>query len=164
MQLIISTSDQIQTRMVENLLKEAGIPCISKYKGYGGYLKVYMGTSVYGIDTYVNDEDYDRAKEIVDVFFAAPPDESQDLDGQPDESQNLDEQPDGNSKLNEAGQQEENSTSIGNESDIRDTEDTPTRAYQLSKNAVRIFVAIMLIALAIGFIIGLLQYFDGINS
>lgn len=159
MQLIISTSDQIQTRMVENLLKEAGIPCFSKYQGYGGYLKVYMGTSVYGIDTYVNDEDYGRAKEIVDVFFAAPPDESQNLDGQPygDTEPGTDEQPDGNIQLDEAGQLGENSTGTGSESDAGDTEDTPINIYLRRKTAIRIFVAIMLIALAIGFVIGLLR-------
>ncbi|MHB1452687.1 MAG: putative signal transducing protein [Saccharofermentanales bacterium] len=132
MQLILSTSDQMQTRMAENLLKEAGIPCFSKHQGYGGYLKVYMGTSVYGIDTYVNDEDYDRAKEIVDVFLAAVPDESQNLDGQPD-------------GITEPAADEQ-----------------PVESYSLGKTTIKIIVAIMLIALAAGFVIGLLQFFNGI--
>ncbi len=134
MKLILSTSDQIQTRMAENLLKEAGIPCFTKYEGYGGYLKVYMGTTVFGIDTYVNDEDYDRAKEIVDVFLAAPPDESQDLNGMPDDSA-------------------EEADSIDNRY---------AQSYHLSKTAIRIIVAIMLIALAVGFVIGMLHFFSGI--
>jgi hypothetical protein len=164
MQLIISTSDQIQIRMVENLLKEAGIPCFSKYEGYGGYLKVYMGTSVYGIDTYVNDEDYDRAKEIVDVFFAAPPDESQVLDGQPVEftETDADGQPDGSTEPAADEQPDENATDGGGESETEDADDTNIHAYRLSKTAIRIIVAIMLIALAVGFVIGLLHFLNGI--
>jgi hypothetical protein len=141
MQLILSTSDQIQTQMVENMLKEAGIPCFSKHQGYGGYLKVYMGSSVYGIDTYVNDEDYDRAKEIVDVFLAAAPDESQDVEGQSDE----------------------NAMDVGSESDVGDTEDTPVHAYHPGKTAIKVLVAIMLIALAAGFGFGLLKFISGIT-
>ncbi|MHB8963499.1 MAG: putative signal transducing protein [Saccharofermentanales bacterium] len=140
MKLILSTSDQIQTRMAENLLKEAGIPCFTKYEGYGGYLKVYMGTTVFGIDTYVNDEDYDRAKEIVDVFLAAPPDESHDLEDQPD----------GNTEPTTDGQPDESQDLDGMLDDSR------------GKTAIRIIVAIMLIAIAAGFVIGLLRFFSGI--
>jgi len=153
MKLILSTSDQIQTRMAENLLKEAGIPCFTKYEGYGGYLKVYMGTTVYGIDTYVNDEDYDRAKEIVDVFLAAVPDESQDLDGQPDE----------NAVIVVNDQPDENATDVGSESETADADDINIHAYHLSKTAIKVLVAIMLIALAAGFGFGLLKFFSGIT-
>jgi hypothetical protein len=55
--------------MITALLEDAGIPSFIKDRGMGGYLKIYMGYTIYGQDIYVNEESYDKAKELLDFYF-----------------------------------------------------------------------------------------------
>jgi hypothetical protein len=68
--LLVSVSDDIQCKLIENMLLECDIPCYIKYEGCGTYLKVYMGNTVFGINIYVDESNLDKAKEIVDVYLS----------------------------------------------------------------------------------------------
>ncbi len=66
---LLSVSDEIQAKLIENLLKESNIPFFVQNKGCGAYLKVYMGYSAFGTDIYVDQYNYHRAKELVDAYL-----------------------------------------------------------------------------------------------
>lgn len=67
---LISVSNEIQAKFIESVLNEADIPFFTKDRECGAYLKVYMGFSVFGMDIYVAESNYIRAKELVhdDLF------------------------------------------------------------------------------------------------
>jgi len=67
--LLISVSDGIQAKLIENLLAESNIPFLVQDKGCGAYLKVYMGYSAFGTEIYVDESNYHRAKELVDAYL-----------------------------------------------------------------------------------------------
>lgn len=63
---LLSAADSIEAGMIEQLLNANGIPVLKKYKGMGGFLKIYMGDSIYGVDLYVPAELLDKAREIIE--------------------------------------------------------------------------------------------------
>ena len=67
---LISVSNEIKCKLIENLLSDANIPCFSKDNGCGTYLRVYFGNSIYGTNIYVDKCDFDKAKEIIDVYVS----------------------------------------------------------------------------------------------
>ena len=56
---------QMEAEMVMDILQQEGIAVMTKDEGTGGYMKIYMGFSIYGETLYVYDYDYPRAKEIL---------------------------------------------------------------------------------------------------
>ncbi len=68
--LLASDLSQLDTTMFTALLTDANIPWFIKDKGTGGYMKIYMGYTIYGQDIYVGSDDYDRAKELLDYYFS----------------------------------------------------------------------------------------------
>ncbi len=56
---------QMEAEMVMDILQQEGIAVMTKDEGTGGYMKIYMGFSIYGETLYVYDYDYPRAKEIM---------------------------------------------------------------------------------------------------
>lgn len=68
--LLISVTDEIQAKLIEGVLLDSNIPFYIKDRECGGFLKVYMGFSVFGTDIYVEKNNYDKAKEIIDACFA----------------------------------------------------------------------------------------------
>ena len=56
---------QMEAEMVMDILQQEGIAVLTKDEGTGGYMKIYMGFSIYGETLYVYDYDYPRAKEIM---------------------------------------------------------------------------------------------------
>ena len=65
---VCSCADRVQADMITETLNEQGIPAYSESKGSGDYMNIYMGTSMFGNDIYVNEEDVERAKEIISVL------------------------------------------------------------------------------------------------
>lgn len=65
---ICSCADRVQADMITETLNERGIPAYSESKGSGDYMNIYMGTSMFGNDVYVNEKDADKAKEIVSAL------------------------------------------------------------------------------------------------
>lgn len=70
--LLISGKSDIDSGMIEGCLKSADIPFYKKDHETGGYMRVYMGYSVYGADFYVPSMLLERAKEVLDASL--PPD------------------------------------------------------------------------------------------
>ncbi len=68
--LLISISDGIQLSVIEELLEQSNIPFYKKDKECGTYLKIYMGYSVFGTDIYVDESNYNEAKNLVDTYQA----------------------------------------------------------------------------------------------
>ncbi len=64
--LLVSTNDRVQEMMIAGLLEDAQIPFLTRENGSGGYMKIYMGFSVFGSEIYVSQQDYERAKELLD--------------------------------------------------------------------------------------------------
>ena len=67
--LLTTVQKTYEADNIAALLSMEDIPILKKHRGTGGYLDIYMGTSMYGIDIYVPSECLDKAKEILD----APP-------------------------------------------------------------------------------------------
>ena len=65
---VYSCADRVVADMITETLNNRGIPAYSESKGSGDYMNIYMGTSVFGNDIYVNEKDADRAKEIIDAL------------------------------------------------------------------------------------------------
>lgn len=85
---IYSCADRIQADMIVEALNENGIPAYTESQGSGGYMNIYMGTSVFGTDIYVDEADTARAKEIV-AALSLPAEENDDAR----ETQDISEQP-----------------------------------------------------------------------
>ncbi len=50
---LVSAGSGMQADILESKLKFYGIPVMRKYRENGGYLKIYMGVTPFGIDLYV---------------------------------------------------------------------------------------------------------------
>ena len=62
----VSTDNAISAEMAAGLLQKEEIPCYIKDLETGDYLSIYMGYSVFGKEIYVDEEDYERAKRLLD--------------------------------------------------------------------------------------------------
>jgi hypothetical protein len=62
---LTSVSNKIEAEMLEALLNSNGIPVLKKSREAGGYLDIYMGATVYGVDLYVPSRLLERAREII---------------------------------------------------------------------------------------------------
>ncbi len=69
--LLASNISQLDATLITAQLTDADIPYFIKDHGTGGYMKLYMGYTIYGQDIYVGTGQYDKAKEIVDQYFTA---------------------------------------------------------------------------------------------
>lgn len=70
--LLINVANQIEAGMIEEMLKDADIPCIIKGHGSSGYMTTCFGGSLIGLNIYVPQEQLERAKELVAVGFLNP--------------------------------------------------------------------------------------------
>lgn len=68
--LLTTVYKKNEAAMFGALLNDSGIPYFIKYKGMGSYLKLYMGFTVFGEEIYVNENQYDKAKELWDLYFS----------------------------------------------------------------------------------------------
>lgn len=60
-----SVANKMEAELLMNLLKNNNIPCYSRSRGTGDYLKIYMGYSIFGEDIYVNEENFEEATNIL---------------------------------------------------------------------------------------------------
>lgn len=58
----------MESQMLQDVLRQAGIPVLARDTGSGGYLKIYMGYSVFGETLYVHAQDYDRAVALLQAL------------------------------------------------------------------------------------------------
>jgi len=62
---LTSVSNRIEAEMIEALLNSHGIPVLKKSREAGGYLDIYMGATIFGVDLYVPSKLLKKAKEII---------------------------------------------------------------------------------------------------
>ena len=75
---VYSCAKRFQADMIIEALKSEGIPAYSQSDGSGEYMEIYMGTSLFGENIYVDENDARRAEEII-RGIALPADDSEDL-------------------------------------------------------------------------------------
>ena len=62
---VYSCAKRFQADMLIEALNKEGIPAYSQTDGSGEYMEIYMGTSLFGEDIYVDESDAARAEEII---------------------------------------------------------------------------------------------------
>lgn len=73
---LLSAVDSIEADMIESILRANDIPVMKKYRESGGYMKIVMGNSIYGVDLFVPEQLLDRATEIIDNSREASQDDT----------------------------------------------------------------------------------------
>lgn len=74
--LVRNVADEQEAVMVESILGAEGIPMQRKHKENGGYLEIYMGMSLYGIDLFVPENAVELAKGLLDSELIDMPEET----------------------------------------------------------------------------------------
>ena len=59
---VYSCAKRFQADMIIEALKSEGIPAYSQSDGSGEYMEIYMGTSLFGENIYVDENDARRAE------------------------------------------------------------------------------------------------------
>jgi hypothetical protein len=62
---LMTVPDKVQADVVESLLNSFEIPVAREYQEAGSYVRVFTGTTSFGIDLFVPSKALDKAKEIV---------------------------------------------------------------------------------------------------
>jgi hypothetical protein len=62
---LMSAADSVEAAIIESFLNVDGIPVLKKYRAAGGFLEIYMGQTVFGIDLYVPADKLEEAGDIV---------------------------------------------------------------------------------------------------
>ena len=62
---LLSVGDVNEATLIQSLLESNGIHSVRRYRESGGYMKVYMETTVFGIDMYVSENNVETAREIL---------------------------------------------------------------------------------------------------
>lgn len=65
---LMSTENKIQAELTVQMLKENGINCYYRENGAGSYMNITSGFSVFGQEIFINEEDKDKAEELIDIF------------------------------------------------------------------------------------------------
>jgi len=63
---LTTIEDDREVDIIESLLKSYGIRILRKYKWAGGFLKVFMGVSSYGVDIYVPKSRLETARDLLE--------------------------------------------------------------------------------------------------
>ena len=65
---IFSSSNEYEINQVCAILKDNNIPFIRKDYGSGSYMNIYMGQSIQETSIIINEEEFDKASELIEVF------------------------------------------------------------------------------------------------
>ena len=67
---LLTTVDSFaESNMIAAFMKDEGINVLVKELGLGGFMKVTMGFTVFGRELYVDEDDFERASELLKAFF-----------------------------------------------------------------------------------------------
>lgn len=67
---LLTTVDSFaESNMIKAFLKDEGIPVLIRDLGLGGFMKVTMGFTVFGQELYVDENDFEKASELLKAFF-----------------------------------------------------------------------------------------------
>lgn len=64
--LLMNVSHEVEAIMFQQILEDAGIPCYISEQNGPYVVELYLGQQNPGVDLYVEPEDYDRAKELIE--------------------------------------------------------------------------------------------------
>lgn len=67
--LVAVIPNTVDSEIYQDLLKTNGIPFICNQLGAGGYIKIVAGSLLVTDRIYVNEEDYEKAKELFDLYI-----------------------------------------------------------------------------------------------
>jgi hypothetical protein len=67
---LISITNNVESDLILNLLRNNGISGYKQDNGPGGYFNIKYGFSVFGGDIYVDEGDYEKASEIVKELYS----------------------------------------------------------------------------------------------
>ena len=67
--LLTTVTDNMTIGLIEGLLEENHIPFLKQNRGSGGYLQIACGSSPFGTDFYVRQEQLEAAKELLHVYL-----------------------------------------------------------------------------------------------
>ena len=61
---LVAAANEIEAQIIIAKMEAADIPVLTKHRESGSYMKIYMGTSIFGMDLYVPAGAYEDAKEL----------------------------------------------------------------------------------------------------
>lgn len=67
--LLITAANEFELGAITSILRDHGIPFITKDNEAGGYLRIYSGSSIYGTDIQVREDCFDQAKDLIANFI-----------------------------------------------------------------------------------------------
>lgn len=86
---LTSVANELEAKMLLSYLQSYGISCYKKDAKIGGYMNLYMGYSIFGEDIYVDEDEYDIAKDLLKGMDNQNQEESKDeIDKQKDNEAN----------------------------------------------------------------------------
>lgn len=65
-EVLISLADEVQLKIVMNILEENSVNYIVRDSSIGGYMRIYSGASIYGTDILVDEENIEKARDLID--------------------------------------------------------------------------------------------------
>lgn len=66
---VVTTSSPVETDMIQQLLKNNGIRSFAQTDATSEGLEALEGSSPFGSRIYVDEEDFEKARELVDAYF-----------------------------------------------------------------------------------------------
>lgn len=78
---IYSAYEKYQAEIILGILRNNNIPCYRQGVGLGGYMDIYAGNSLFGEDIYVDEQDAERALELIQATVESGQEEADDDDG-----------------------------------------------------------------------------------
>lgn len=66
---IFVAKSAVEAQLIIQMLDNNGIYAIKEDIGGAGFMELYGTSSMYGQNILVNEEDYEKAKDLVDAFF-----------------------------------------------------------------------------------------------
>jgi len=66
--LLVTANNEYEQAVIQDILKDNNIPFVAKDHMMGDLMRVLCGNSVFGVDIFVSDTDFEQAKELVDAF------------------------------------------------------------------------------------------------
>lgn len=70
MKQLATLMNDIEVEMIKELFEDNDIPLFVQHRETGEFMTIYAGNSIFGIDLFVQDENFDQAKLLYDSFFS----------------------------------------------------------------------------------------------
>ena len=67
--LLINAANEYELAAISGILNDNGIPFVKRDIGLGAYMRIYAGRTIEGIKIYVNEESFEKARELIGNFL-----------------------------------------------------------------------------------------------